>query len=131
MIKITGEVVQGKFIPDTPQFFRDVVADHDGKRAEIWIGREQVKRSREFNNLYFGALVKQYAEHTGYAIHEAHYQLKYHTIGVDEIIGEDGKIRQIEKRTRYMTNQEFRDFVRSAELWCFENEIIQVLQLQE
>jgi hypothetical protein len=131
MIKLTGEVGGGKFVPDTPQYFRDAVAEHEGKRIEVWIGRENVKRSREFNNLYFGYLVREYARHTGYAIHEAHYWLKYHTIGVEERVDENGRIREIEKRTRYMSNAEFADFVRSAELWCFENGIIQVLQIQE
>jgi hypothetical protein len=128
LIKILGEVRDGKFIPDTPQYFKDAVSEHEGKRIEVWIGRETIRRSRRFNSLYFAALVSVFAEYTGYTNEQAHEILKAETIGM-EAVEYQGKTYMIPRRTRYMNAEEFKDFVSTVELYLLENGVIEGAQL--
>ena len=133
MIKLTGYVnEQGKFEPDDGERFRQVFIKNKDKRVELWVNRESYKRSVQFNRLYFGVLARTLAEYMGVPVHQAHFWLKYHTIGVDQIPNpETGEMIYVEKRTRDMTNDEFRDFVRDAEIWMLEKGVIEMTQLQE
>lgn len=130
MIKLTGCVQDGRFIPDTPQFFKDVFGEYEGKRCEVWVGAENEKRSLRFNRAYFGALASEFAKHTGYTNEQAHELLKREILGV-ETIEYNGQVIELSKRTSTMTNKQFGEFVKQAELFLYDNEIIQVLQFQE
>jgi hypothetical protein len=132
LIKILGEVRDGKFIPDTPQYFKAAVSEHEGKRIEVWIGRESVRRGVKFNRAYFGALVQAFAEYTGYTHEEAHAIIKQDFMGLPYQEKEyGGKLIVVEPRTRYDNEKEFKSKVSDAERRMFEEGIIQVMNFQE
>ena len=133
MIKLTGEVSEdGKFKPDLPGKVVQVFNKHKGRRVEVWVHEPKRKRSAQFNRLYFSALARVVGDYMGVPVHEAHFWLKYYTIGVEQIPNpQTGELIYVEKRTRFMTSDEYADFVRSAEMWAFEQGIITETQLQE
>lgn len=64
-LKFNGNVLNGKFIPDNPNF-RECFVLHEGKRVTITVGREQKNRSLPENSYFHGVVVKILSDELGY-----------------------------------------------------------------
>lgn len=71
-----GTVKDGKFVPENPEYFRNIFQNFEGKRITMTINRFKKPRSDEQSNYYWGVIVKMISEETGEEKDAVHESLK-------------------------------------------------------
>jgi len=119
MTVFVGEVVKGKFIPDSPSEFGLAYCEHEGKRVVVNIGRYHQKRSNAQNKYFWAVPIKLISAKTGYTPEQAHDAI-VNELHYELCNGKNGQAIKVPKPTRNLTTVEFMELIAKIQHWADE-----------
>jgi len=103
----TGRVLPGGLLVlDRPKDYAKHVRGYAGQFVEVIVRKRREKRSIKSNRYYWGYVLQQIAEATGYTKDEAHDALKYQFLREDG----DGPLMKV-KSTADLSVEEFSEYL--------------------
>ena len=114
---ITGIIKNGKFKADDPDEFRDAFNFKDGTEIEVEVRKKNKKRSIKLNKYYFGCIVKEFSDVTGYTTNEAHEILKFQFLKGIKVDETTGLMMEYARSTTEMNNQQFIDYCEQCRIF--------------
>lgn len=122
-----GKILNGKFVPDNPEFFKVDLEGLEGLDIAVTVTVVRRTRSLELNKFYFGQIVRPLTEFFNREktlnrivdtdfVHEL---LKAKFLGLEKI-PVAGEIVEKINSSRKLTNKEFVDYCDFCMAWCNE-----------
>lgn len=122
-----GKIVNGKFVPDNPEFFKTDLEGLEGLDIAVKVNPIRRTRSLELNSFYWGFIVRPLVEFfnrektlqrvvTGEFVHE---MLKAKFLGLEKI-PIAGEIIEKVNSSRTLSNAEFKDYCDYCMSWANE-----------
>ena len=96
----------GLLVLDAPQDYDRHIRSLSGRVVDVIVRRQRGTRTSQANRFYWGVVVAEIAEHTGYSKDEAHEALKHHFLRADG----DGPLVKI-RSTASLDTAEFSEYV--------------------
>lgn len=116
-----GKIECNRFLPENPEYFKNVFRSFEGKRVTLTVGRYRKPRSDMENRYYWGVVVNMISDAMGESdkeyVHEILKSLfleevKYKTVGDRQI-----KLKRV-KSTTELSTVEMESYMESIRRWA-------------
>ncbi len=101
-----GRVEKGVVVMDDPLRWRAVCARREGRRVQVTLKDEELKRSLQANRWYWSCVVPMFSDWSGYDKDESHALLTGMFLKVEKVLP-TGEAIDVGGRTSKLTTQEF------------------------